>query len=306
MKLSNSLKKRFCKDFSLPIGLFDDDDFYYFIELYDSLLFTKEKLRMLEDVVSTLGGEEQFMQEFNRIKSDIIESVSNTQGYMNLSSDKNPRPYEAKHQYSGQNIYCPQFVGKEIISIDIRKANFFSMKTYDPSILKGAKTWNEFLSHFTDLPYYHESKQLRQVIFGNLLPKRQQAIQKSVCLEIADTIKLIDNRLDVAIVSTDEILILNHPYPEDVVESIYWVLESKLGHTRDDLRIEGFELEQIHPEKSYFIKRSFHDDITFKSVPQIFFAQVFKHYVGLSINEIDRSFFHEGMKATFQKSIYED
>ena len=307
MKLSNSLKKRFCKDFSLPISLFDEEYFYYFIDQYDSLLETKSKLQLLEETVDTLGGEEQFMQEFNRIKDAIIKDVSESNGYINLSKDKDPRPYQAKRQYSGQNIYCPQFNGKQFISIDIRKANFFSMKTYDSSILNNASTWNNFLEEYTSLEYYHESKQLRQVIFGNLSPKRQQAIQKSVCLEIADTLKDIDERLDVVIVSTDEILILNHPYPSDGVPVFTELLEKKLGYTEADLRVEAFELEQIHPEKPNFVKRNLiTDEITFKTVPQVFFAQVFKQYFGTHINKMDLSFFHEGLVATFNHTIYKD
>lgn len=306
MKLSNSLKKRFCKDFSLPIGLFDDEYFYYFINEYDSLLNTKSKLRLLEDTVRTLGGEEQFMQEFNRIRDAIIADVSESDGYCKLSSDTNPRPYNAVREYSGQNIYCPQFSGKQFISIDIRKANFFSMKTYDSSILNEASTWNEFLKKYTSLEYYHQSKQLRQVIFGNLLPKRQQAIQKSVCKEIADIIKQY-MKVNVAIVSTDEILILDHPNPSEGVLDVSGILERRLGYITADLRLEAFELEQIHHEKPYFVKKNLKTgDITFKSVPQVFFAQVFKNYVRVPLTEYDLSFFYEGMIAKFNQNIYEE
>jgi len=314
MKLSNSIKKRFCKDFSLPIGLFDDEAFYYFIELYDVQYNTKAKLKLLEDIITELGSEEAFMQEFNLLKNRIIEDISATPTYTKLAADKNPYPYEAKHQYSGQNIYIPEFAGRKFISIDLCKANFLALKTYDATVdcakydkmLDGAESWDGYLSANNDLEYYHKSKQLRQVIFGNLLPKRQQSIQKSMCKEIADTIKAMDSTLELAIVSTDEILILNHPDPFIGVLDVSNKLRSVLGYTDNEIRVEAFELEQIHPEKSYFIKKDlFSSDITFKSIPQLFFAQVFKHYFGKPMNDTDKTFFHEGCTAIFTESIYE-
>jgi len=309
MKLSNTLKKRFCKDFALPIGIFDDEYFYYFIDLYDEMFDTRNKLKMLIDCVTSLGGEDAFMQEFNRIKNDIIDDVSATEGYNTLSSTKDPYPYDAINQYPGQNIYVSQFDGKSFLSIDIVKANFFSMKKYDPTILDNANNWKEFLSKYSDHEYYHKSKQLRQVIFGNLLPKRQQALQKNVCNEIADTIKALYPTLDIAIVSTDEVIVLNHTRPENIINEVRDELNKVLGYTTDDLRVEAFGLEKVHPEKSYFVKHDLvNGNMVFKSVPQLFFAQVYKRqrYNFIKMNEADMSFMHEGMIATFNTPIYKD
>lgn len=308
IKLSNTIKKRFCKDFALPIGIFDNEYFEYFMQEYDSLLNTSIKKYMLYDALLTLGGEEGFMQEFNRIKEAIINDISSKEVYKDIQCGHKELPQiQSKYKHPGQNIYSRQFDGREFISIDIRKANFYAMSAIDSSLVNGATTWSEFLSKYTSLKYYHESKQLRQVIFGNLMPKKQQQIQKGICNMIADSIKDMDNTLEIAIVSTDEILILNHPNPKEGVSQIKELIDNTYGITSESLRVEAFRLESVHPEKPFFIKRDLHsDEIVFKNIPQVYFAQVFKHYFGVGITEYDKSFFYEGQIAVFKESIYAD
>jgi hypothetical protein len=308
---SAAIKKRFCKDFSIPIGIFEHNHFLSYLIQYDVQYNTTTKYQLLLDAIDSLGSEEAFMQEFNRIKDAIITDVSSTDGYHFLAITPEPRPYSPKYEHHKQNIYTSKFAGSQIISIDIKKANFTALKIRDEqtehrgSILNGANTWSEFLNRYTTREYYHKSKQLRQVIFGNLLPKRQQSIQRSMCNEIADTIMDMDESLDVAIVSTDEILILNHSNPVEGVSAITSLLGDKLGYTADELRIEAFELEQVHPEKSYFVKKNLIDaSIEFKSIPLIFFPQVFSRYFGYEITQMDKTFFHEGQLATFKTTIY--
>ena len=45
MELTNSLKKRFASDLKLPINIFSEPYFEYFMELYDSDFNTKEKMK---------------------------------------------------------------------------------------------------------------------------------------------------------------------------------------------------------------------------------------------------------------------
>ena len=53
----------------------------------------------------------------------------------------------------------------------------------------GCENYKELVSKFTEIKPFIESKQIRQVIFGHLNPKRQQTIQKymmNLVVEILD------------------------------------------------------------------------------------------------------------------------
>jgi hypothetical protein len=45
--ITNSIKQRFIKDYNLPINIFEDDVFNYFIDLYDKTHKTKQFLLII-------------------------------------------------------------------------------------------------------------------------------------------------------------------------------------------------------------------------------------------------------------------
>ena len=91
----------------------------------------------------------------------------------------------------------------------------------------------------------------------------------------------------------------------------------------DYLRCEAFLLTQVHPERHYFVKLPMKLDVVqnyesetyrvdfngygdpvFKSIPSLYFAQVYKSYFKIPIAPEDLVFLHEGLVARFEKSIY--
>lgn len=60
----------------------------------------------------------------------------------------------------------------------MKKANFTALRHYNKDIVGGKDTYEDFLGMFTDENYFKESKYIRQVIFGNVNPKRQITYEK--------------------------------------------------------------------------------------------------------------------------------
>jgi hypothetical protein len=89
-------------------------------------------------------------------------------------------------------IYRPEWNGAYMISLDMISANFSSLKYYNPALVRNCTSWNEFLSQFTSIKYFHESKFFRQLVFGSLNTKKQQIITKyiiqQVCLRSNDSL----------------------------------------------------------------------------------------------------------------------
>jgi hypothetical protein len=300
--ISLNIKKRFVKDYNLPIKLFDDEMFKYYIGLYNEVHKTKYKYHMLELSVMGNKGEEGFMKEFNSVKDKIIADISSKESYKRLADSRVPIEYTSTHQISTQNIYTPEFDNCVMYSIDLKKANFNSMKYYDPDLVNGKKDYVDFISEYTDDPYMKESKQLRQVIFGNLLPKKQQSIQKAIINMIADRI-LSKIPTKVTSMGTDELII--HGITEKT--RVFDILFNLIGAIPTDLihlvKIEHFRLLHVHHTKPFYVKVT-ENNIEFKNVPTIYYPQVYKHYMDLPIGPKDLLFEYEGEMATFVNPLY--
>ena len=297
-KITRSIKRQFVKDYNLPIKLFDDEIFAYYIDLYDKLFNTKYKYYLLETLVSRLGGEQGFMHEFSSIKDEIIADISSKPVYAKLAEKDSVVVYTPKYQIPDQNIYTRNFDGKTIISIDIRKANFNALKYFDRELVNNAKDYEEFISKYTAESYMKESKQLRQVIFGNLLPKKQQSIEKNIIHKICDNIlDCFDVKLGLA--GTDEILILDPP------DTIIMDLMSAFSTDAilDMIKLDVFKIIHIHPEKPFYAKVS-ETKVEFKNVPGVYYPQIYKHYFKMPLVEKDFLFEYEGETVRFVNPLY--
>lgn len=303
---SHSVLKRFVKDYSLPIQLIREPYFDYYINLYDNQYNTKEKYQLLCDTVATCGSEDNFMNEYHRIKDDILNTIKSTEAYSEFINGDMNKYAVLQNNYSRNNIFNESNVGKYFISIDLKKANFQAMKSHNPKLVLGANTYDEFMNKFTDLNYMIESKYIRQVIFGNMNPKRQIKIQQFLTNKILNKLlnKVIIESKQIKMVSPDEIVFEVGYLGFNIVE-----LDNVLSYICNDLNlnveIEYYKLEQIKPFK-FFVKQFVGtNDYELMCIPGVYAAQVYKIYNGLEINDYDKSFFYENQVAKFEKSLLE-
>ena len=300
--ITNNIKKRFVKDYNLPIAVFQDDTFDYFIDLYDKLYQTKSKYKLLVETVELFDDEQGFLNAFNRVKGKILDEISSKESYKRLADDRHLQ-HETIHEIHNGSVYHPDFIDNNVISIDLKQANFNSLRLYDTDLVNNSVSYDEFISGYTDVEYFKQSKQLRQVIFGNLLPKKQQVIQKGIMQEIGDA--LINKRnfeCSVMKAGTDEILIYDFLDDPRIVPDITKTIPEKYKYIT---KVEDFVIRQVHPEKPFYLKQVYGTKkVTFKNIPTVFFPQVFKNYFGGELHENDLMFYYEGYRAKFIKKIY--
>lgn len=170
---SHSVLKRFVKDYSLPIQLFQQPYFDYFIDLYDKQFDTKNKYKLLCGTINICGNEQNFMEQYYKIKDKILEVMKNNPIFTEFNNSKLEEYNIPHNSYGKDNVFNEGNVGKYFISIDLKKANFQAMKYYNKDLVLGFNTYEEFMHNFTNLEYMIKSKYTRQVIFGNLNPKKQ-------------------------------------------------------------------------------------------------------------------------------------
>ena len=308
MNLSHSIKQRFIKDFGLPIQVVQEPVFTSHLNTLDAHYGTLAKFTMLLEVVEKTGGEEGFFNEAHRVRGKLIEAISNKSAYTELQQDKLDAHNTVNKVTQQKNFYNLENAGKTFMSLDLKHANFNVLRVYDSELVLGFETYEDLVGSVSDFDYFKKSKYLRQVIFGNLLPKKQQRLQKKV---MDDVITVLNTSVgipmeDFVSASADEVVFeVKLEDADSLTQKIKDVLtEDKTNPLFDKLRIESFTMKSIG-EKKYFLKEDTTDgSVTFKAVPSLVFMQVFKYHFGLPLDSNDMVFYHEGFLAEFKETVF--
>ena len=188
-----------------------------------------------------------------------------------------------------------------MLSIDLKKANFTSLKYFDSSLVDNCSTYREFMEQFTDCDYIINSKNFRQVVFGQLNVKRQQIIQKYIISIFASKLIQIINKERIMSASSDEIVIdISDIFGTQFVQQIIDICNNIANSLNVEINISIFTIKALsNPSKFGYVKEHINGKIEFKSTSKVFFAQAFKEYFNLPLNEKDLTFYYEGQLAKF-------
>lgn len=304
MEITNQLKKRICKDFKLPINVFSEPYFEYFTDLYDSHYRVREKLNWAENVLKSCKNQEDFFLMSESISTNIKNLIKSTKAYEKFNDADISKDFSSAEQVKNQNIYIIPNVGKKMISVDLEKANFNCFSLFGLQDEIKLHTYNDLMKKFTKEDYFINSKMIRQVIFGDLNPARQQKIQKFIIKNLSA--ELIKNGCKLTSSNSDEIIIDAENLSAQIVKEILKNVDSKFKI----FRVEEFSFERIHPEHDFFIKKivknSEENKLEFKNVPGHLHAQIFKKHYNLPVVENDLLFYHEGFLAQFKENLFKE
>lgn len=186
-------KKDFIKLFDLNVPHLDHFD-YYISQLHKTKKYKNiySLIDLFEKLESNIGD----IQEFKYSKSTkLIDLLKNSQAYQNMCDDKDliDLPTNKTFEYKE---------GVKYLSIDIISANWNSFKKYD-SINELGDTYKDFLLKFDLSEIFSFSKNLRQFIFGNVNPKRQQKVQRNI---IQSIVRDLSDDLSIECVKNDEVI----------------------------------------------------------------------------------------------------
>jgi hypothetical protein len=199
MKMKNV--KDFIKLFDLNVPNVEHFD-YYIAQLQKTPKFSNiyDLIKMFEEADISIDD----FYEYKLSKSkEIIDFIKTTNAYTDLCYDNNLADLPTNKSFSYEE-------GIKYLSIDLRSANWVSLKKYDQENQLG-NSYDEFLKRF-DLPeIFTHSKYLRQFIFGNVNPKKQQKVQRNTIQEI---VRQFSNDLTVECVKNDEVIFSFKEYSE--------------------------------------------------------------------------------------------
>lgn len=293
---SNSAKKRFTKDFKVPINVYTTDIFIERMELYNVLYNVEEKFNIFQTLYEKYG--ESFIGKSHDIIGDLIERVKNTNGYKSFNEDPVPRITNYLQQ---EKLYHPDNTGKRFISIDINHANFNVMNNFDSSIFGECNSYNEFIDSCVESDYqdyFKNSKHIRQIIFGHLNPKRQRTYMKYIMNENFQSFK----EHMAFMPSEDEVVI---PYTDEVWASKDVAVACLHDVAGGMFSVEQFVLNQVvKSEKDMFVREYPDGTIKFTAVPVDVFAQAYKRYYKLTVGENDLLFYHNGKLCKYMDNCF--
>lgn len=303
MDVSVRAKERFCKDCNIPIRLFQEPYFTDRLKLFDKFYGTLEKWNIFLEGLQKYHCEQDYFEEYNRVKDAAILSIKNSEAYQKFNEEDMNKYRITYENLPNKDIFKPSNDGKLFISIDMRKANFSSLYHYDNSMFSGAKTWEEFISKWTENKHIINSKYIRQVILGNCNPKRHITYEKYLMNEVLDVlIKEVGYWFDeIVFFSNDEIVIDMDNYADCIRNRN--ITKSKLEEYFDfPLNVELFYLHKINGTDGYYkeiIKDINERSFEFKCLDNYMLPFVIRKFLGEEITDSDKVFYHEGLLAQY-------
>lgn len=220
--------KSFVKLFDIKIPTYDHFD-YYVEQLSNLARYSniKEWIDLYIEAESHIGDMYEYRLE---VSKKIIDFVKERHAFQEMLSDNNLIGLPTNKTYSYDN--------KLYVSIDMISANFNSIKRYDQRNELGSD-YNDLLTKFNVPEVFKHSKYFRQVIFGNLNPKRQQLVQRNMIQQLVRNL----NDFTIEAVRNDEVVISIENINEylqikEIVDQDLYKIKLFRNSVMDDCRIE--------------------------------------------------------------------
>jgi len=250
-RITDRLKQRFCKDWNIPIKITAEPYFSERLAIYNLYKECVDKYAEFIELVTKLGGEQNYFELYNKTKDKAITYLNENDAMKYFREKEDMSKYKGINGFPTSSIFKRTFIGKTFISIDLRKGNFTALKHYNPDIVGNCSTYEDFMKMFTDESYLRESKYIRQVIFGNVNPKRQVTYEKYLMSLILQDLLLSEvPKETVVFVSADEIVLDADLYTQELIGTINQIVEK---HYNEGIttRIEYFSLKYIPETETY-------------------------------------------------------
>jgi len=264
----------FVKLFDLNVPVMEHFDYYI------DQLSKSQKYKDIKYFLSLYRNMELDIDDVNKFrknKSDeIIAFIKSTNSYIEMCYDKNLIDYPTV-----KNIEYLE--GVKYLSIDLRNANWASLKHYDPPhINELGKDYLDFLDKFNLPKVFIFSKYLRQFIFGNVDPRRIIKVQRNL---IQNVVRQYQNFLQLEGVRNDEAIFSFKKF--DDISTIYKEIDSQKYKTKifSINKVENFRIDNIY---------SVNGDLTSREMVGVdgtqFYLKLKEYITGETIDERDLYF----------------
>ena len=297
MEITTRLKKRFCKDFAIPIKIYKEPYWTERLELFDKKFNTKLLWKKFCLELEQFNNEEEYFAEYNKFKDSVINHIKDNPLYADFNSFDMKNTFTIPHyQFGRKSVFKEDNIGKTLVSIDLTSGNFSAMKYFNKKLVDGYENYYDFISQFTDIGTFKSSKYIRQVIFGALNPKRQVKIEHFMMNYVmVELLRYVDEKYIQSFMS-DEIIF---EWSDDVVNNSGLQL-SELLHPIINIALDNgfiihsdtYELQKIEGTDSY-IQYKHLDRFDLKCVNPNYYPLILKNINQEAVTESDLVFYHD-------------
>lgn len=271
---------------------------------YNNLDNTISDFCDLEKYANALGYSSAKSYKLDYALPKIIKYIEGTEVYDSIQNGKFP---DSEKLYTKDSIKNNLDSNSLFVSFDIKKANFSAFKIQDQKN-EMKESWEELCAFLDIHPTLSKSKSFRQVVFGNLNPKRVQKLQHVQIIFVIQYLKLKGLSEDnICFISHDEfVLKFNKADENDVWQIANYTSEKSLIDISKQMlgmpvRYNIYGLEKI--KKDIFVKQMYQktekglvpEYKTLFGAPGNKFYKYFKFYVlSGEIDDRDLFFINDG------------
>lgn len=296
--------KIFAESFKYPIEIVDPHTFSYYIQVIKPFFpdIEQNHIEMIETCKKNFESNAGKMKtQMHEIKNKIISEIQKKESFINFQKF-DVRTLKSLPNSVTKNIFISENINKTFIRFDIIKAFFTVINNHDPNIFD-TNNWNEFIQKYTDLKVYSKSKILREIIGGELtVTKKALKFAESYIATIYE--KFLN--FNPVCVCGDAII-----FDASIVgdgDEIFKFIEETWPNS---FRKEKFVLKGINTKTGWKFYEEHEPNIDcpnkhikIKCCEKKYFMQIAKFIQKLEILDLDKKFFDNGMKATFDESIF--
>lgn len=314
---NKSLLKRFCKDNSLPINVYEEPYFTQRVKILDEIFDSEFAFETFVKELKSFKNEQEYFEYYNSVKDAVINHIKSHPKFQEFNEMKMDYP---KPAYGSKDVYKMQFNQQFVVSVDMKKANFTALSHFSKDIFLRAETWEAFMGNFTNLQNLIRSKYVRQVILGACNPKRQVAYEKHLMTQLLEEILPKLNGVDVYSLSNDEIIFVPIEEKEDFPYCFHEMVTKAVKETEfsDMVRVtmfylqkcpvtDGWKREIFYDRTSYEspeARKFYHHPYDFKKLSADYYHQMVKIYRSEHITNDDLVIYHDGRLARLLNPIY--
>ena len=299
-KITPDLIDFFARYARVPIPINSIEHVDYYLKYLDKYYNSIEQYEIFKNEISKITEKPEyiFKKEINEVQNKIIKYINSNEEFKIFRETKFDIPLTKK-----QDIYTEPHKNRYFVSVDVRSANFRSLKHYCPSICKPSDEWSDFIRQFTNNEFILKSKQFREIVFGELGCKKILNIPTIFIDEIDRYIesdfKYSESLKKISFAGDEIIYEVNENF--NVRELQNFVESYKPSY----FKVEMFKLIKFHSNDIY-VREFTNGKKDLKKVQKRFVMQAIKYYESLPIEELDRKFTdtESGMVATFDKSLF--
>lgn len=302
---SNALKKSFCREYNLPITVYDEPYFTERLHALDPLFGCVSRFNIFCDELEHFANENKYFEYYDLVKTSIVDYINRQPDFIRF----NQETYKSDSTYPKRDSYINENNGAGFISIDMIKADFSTLKHYSRDIFE-CDIWEEFVGGFTNFSHIKDSKYFRHTIMTSCNSKKQIQYRIKLMSELLDYLVGKFPELNIYSLDEDEILIKVEKKYNFSFDSFCKTIRSCPNGIGNLLRVNMFTLYKLDSIKGWQRNYSSISDynpneeyIEFKRCDEEVYHQIVKHYFGFEIENNDLVCCHNGELAMFLQPI---